>query len=117
MQVRFTTLERNVIEHRLDAEYAIADALEDRYDNEAVFRAVERIKRMLVHGGIWQNLLTRVEVSVLRDCVEGSTWAASVYDPDDKATFAKFRNAKRTLQKIADKLTKIGINDVSVPQA
>lgn len=116
MFVKFSKLELDAIDHRLSVPDAIAEALEAEYTSDSVETAVLEIDRLLkLDSGIRVGNLTTAEKDVLRDCVEGSTWAACLFDPEQPETDADRRHAVAVLRRIAKKLEAFDIIDVTVP--
>ena len=72
----FTKSEWRILEHRLEVPDAIADAISDsdEYDYEEVFSRAEKLLR-----GSIKNF-NSLDLAILRDCCEGSTFFCNAED-------------------------------------
>jgi hypothetical protein len=105
MNITFTPGEITVLQHRLAVPDAIADSLSDFYTGDDIVETAMQLDKKLVAGQATD--LNELEVQVLRDCVDSSTWFAN-YDQWPAHECA-------TWSRVADSLeSKLG---VSMPRA
>jgi len=114
--IPLTTREAELLDHRLAVPDCIADALAEHHSRDIVENAVARLRLFTNHCVIPTAYLSEVDVDVLADAVEGSTWvaAASAAAQDEDDPCIKLR-AVRTIKMLATKLVESGIGICGVP--
>ena len=112
MIVKLTRQEREALAHRLTCDGLNEVTIEEGFDPQVVEDAIDAAGVMVARGEIDDAALDPCLVSVLRDCVEGSTWVG-VIDENERPALA--RAAIRTLQGLARKLESVGIGSIYVP--
>lgn len=109
--VTLTAREAECLAHRLGSDGLVEVTMEEGFAPQDVLDAVDAVAVMVACRRIDELALDPVSKSVLRDCVEGSTWAACL-DDFDRADVAA---AKRTLRGLCAKLETVGLSDVEMP--
>lgn len=93
MTVSLTPGECEIIQHRLAVPDAIVEALHEMYHPDLLENAIEVLTGKL-HGHIGITL-TGIEVDVIRDCMDGSTFFANseYWQPAKFATWSRVANS------------------------
>jgi hypothetical protein len=112
MIVKLTSQEREALAHRLSCDGLNEVTIAEGFDPQVVEDAIDAAGVMVARGEIDDAAFDPCLVSVLRDCVEGSTWVG-VVDADENPALA--RAAKRTLRGLARKLESLGLSEIHVP--
>lgn len=111
--LEFTTAERAMLVHRLAAGDCIADALSEHpYERDEVEQAADILRDRVEGCGYVLGPFSALELDVLADAVDGSTWAVCL--GDDAAPALKAA-ANRTLRSAAAKLTDAGAVVAQLP--
>ncbi len=107
-----TKNQADCIEHRLSATDALVEVMDETfcYAQEDVWDAIEDLEVMVAKRQIDMDLLTPISREVLIDCIEGSVWAASVYDDA-----VVHRSACRVIENLANKFRDAGLKINVVP--
>lgn len=114
--MKLTRTEKDILLHRLAVPDAIDDALTDcdnpKFSHELVEYGIgwieERIKDDLPFEG-----MTDVEKAVLEDCVDGSTWVASLYERGNPTP--EYKRAKAAARRLEKKISEVLGKPVSLP--
>lgn len=123
MQLRFTPTEREILLHRLGVSDAIADALSEDYpDNDEVMYVAEQLR--LVLSGYYGNRIidtdeaSRLELKILVDCCNGSTFFADADDAVDAGQInrGKLLAQQRAAGTLEARMTRAGY-PVNIPRA
>lgn len=105
LTIPFGPAEREVLLHRLRTPAAVAAALHDRFDEDAVCDAVRRLETQVRNG--FARVGTAVEEAVLRDAIEGSTYLAVSAEAAEagKITTRKLAAINRSTRSVVEKVT------------
>lgn len=112
MIVRLTPKECEALEHRLTCDGLNEVTIAEGFDPQVVEDAIDAAGVMVARGEIDDAALDPCLVSVLRDCIEGSTWVGVI---DETESPALARAAIQTLRGLARKLESIGLAPIYVP--
>jgi hypothetical protein len=123
----FTKAEIEILEHRLAVPDALCDALTDyhpddepvqsKWHPEDVMFAIAKVEQRLKNDN-WLGIADEpIEAAVLRDCIEGSTWAG-VHEGafnDREISQQKFSAILRQMESVGRKISELLNCKIHVP--
>lgn len=114
--LNLTPLEREILDHRLAVPDAIADGLAGEYPDDAVGAVCGLLAAGDYAGAV--EVSRTVTYAVLRDAVDGSTYAATVADAVDnhEATPQRYAAVCRAGRSLAEKVGRLTGERVRFPE-